>query len=1715
MRVGRALDKGWIERTLVMVAMTALSACSAGDEAGQVSGDDCSAAADGAACEDQVSGDVCSVAADGAACDDGEMCTVDDRCKAGSCVAGPNICDCAETADCASLEDANACNGTLYCDTKVFPSRCRVNPATVVTCPAVKEPCTVAACNADTGKCEPKPLSDNVLCDDGEPCSVADRCIAGKCAAGVDICACHTNKDCLDDSDKCNGTPYCDTKKVPYVCRPNKATVVTCSSGKDTGCKKNACDPALGTCALVERADDTTCDDGNLCTTGDACKAGVCVGDKTSSCACTSDADCALQEDGDLCNGTLFCNQSTKKCALNPKTVVTCSVAEDSVCVKNVCGKATGLCKMTPVTPGTSCDDGDKCTQGEVCVAGACGQGTNTCKCSNDGDCADKDDGNKCNGVMFCNKQTGACQHNPATVVTCPTVGDTECLKTTCVPLTGACTATAIADSTACSDSDKCTTGEVCAGGKCAGGTYVCSCESNADCVSEEDGNLCNGTLFCNKSLKVPKCELNPATTVTCPSVNDTVCIQNTCQVKTGKCWMIPVPSGKPCDDGSACTKTDYCAAGKCQGGANTCECEVNADCEFKYKGKSKCDGSWYCDKSKADAPKCKLSPVPIICPKLDGQPCLANACNPLTGKCQAKAINEGKACDGDGDQCTVDQCKTGQCLKVSDKVCDDNDKCTNDNCSAAKGCVHTDKCDDGNSCTKDLCKAGQCSTDAKAMDASPCDADQNGCTQNDGCKAGTCAAGVDVICQVKTGECQQPLCVGKGSNQFSCQAAGKPNGTLCEDGDPCTVGSVCIKGQCSGQGKEKLGAKLIAPPSGQQGRLVAMTKAANGGFVAVGQTWTVAAGKSDKHRWWVQRLSATGEKLWHDNWAGAASADDQGAVAVLPADGGAFLVGGTAAASKSDTNLRLARLSPDGKPTWSQQYGTKGDAERLADLVADSNSNATLAGVKVSGGVEKLYVVRVAATGKLAWTYERGDKGDSWLVGALIRRNSGELYVAGSQTTKAGERAFIEAIDDGGKLKWTFLASPSVKSGFDGLVRQGDGALTAVGWVDPGAGLHSWVVGVTDAGYLRWKQQGLAGSRLSAVWPLAGSKPGESGGAAMAGTRKPLGGSQSLWVTGTDRFANTRWNHLATQLKDAGLGTVEIGAGLAIEALGKDGFAVLADGKASGKSVAVLSRVDPWGHGSCQSAGKCLGKPVAFCEDGNACTADFCNGVSECQHAAAKGMLCDPDDGCSGLNTCAAGACPAAQNGVRFTKVLLAGKPAAIHDVAALANGGFGAVGQATEDVIVSDGKGGTVNKGKKPQGVVMNTDPYGEWTSSALSPGWYYGGKPAHSNFHRIAARKNGGFIALRKGSMKHDQYLFVYDAKGKQIAANRADKTYGSHWLHSLVSNPDGSMYVLTAVQYDGSKPQINPKVVLVGENGEAVINYPARFIGCAMYSCAKMYPGDHNPGAVTGDISWNARMVRAGKQLMIAGQMGGWGAKPYPNWGSVWLGRFDPATKKWFIAKDILKGLSFMELVGMPDGGAIVLGTYGGVHKTGTVGGAARYDTDGNELWHKTGKPWTGIQPLGAVRLPSGNILLVGSKRTVATWFWWIGELSPQGELLWQRQRKEVGWLRSVKRLANGDLLIGGTEWVDKKVRGVLMRADPWGHGGCAESGKCVSTKPDACDDKNPCTGDYCDPKDGCKHPVLADKASCDDGQACTEKDACAAGKCAGTKKAGCE
>ena len=75
------------------------------------------------------------------------------------------------------------------------------------------------------------------------------------------------------------------------------------------------------------------------------------------------------------------------------------------------------------------------------------------------------------------------------------------------------------------------------------------------------------------------------------------------------------------------------------------------------------------------------------------------------------------------------------------------------------------------------------------------------------------------------------------------------------------------------------------------------------------------------------------------------------------------------------------------------------------------------------------------------------------------------------------------------------------------------------------------------------------------------------------------------------------------------------------------------------------------------------------------------------------------------------------------------------------------------------------------------------------------------------------------------------------------------------------------------------------------------------------------------------------------------------------------------------------------------------------------------------------------------------------------------------------------------------------------------ADACTHLGRCESGSCVS-RPVACDDDNECTLDICNSATGCDHQPTTG-AACEDGDACTEDDACEDGACVSGPAAPCD
>lgn len=663
-------------------------------------------------------------------CDDGDPCTTD-LAFMSAClhfeIAGCTAC--ATDADCPD-PDNDMCTGTYYCAGNHV---CTLDTGSVVTCDqSLDTECRHAVCNPSTGQCALEATAGT--CNDDDPCTINDTCqtggnYVGQCVGTLDVgpgktCECTKESGCgaSEDGDLCNGTLYCVSGT--HTCKVNPASVPVCDTSADTSCRKNQCVAALGQCQMTNLPPSTVCSDGDPCTINDSCAAGSCGGTPDigigETCECVSDADCAPLEDGDLCNGTFFCNKATHECLLNPATVVSCPSVNDTACSQNLCDPALGLCKITSVNG--ACDDGNECTINDTCTGGTC-KGTTSigagehCACQSDADClAHFDDANACNGTLYCELATHECVVNPATVIdpgvacmqdadcpsgfhcagglqatsesgaalarlgvctSCPSVDDSVCAVSTCNPTSGACQLAPLEDGADCAtDGDQCTVGDHCFDGECVG-TYdigpglTCECVQDGDCL--DDGDLCNGVPYCDLSSPSPTCRTNPATVISCPSVDDSTCAKNRCQPDTGECVMTPEPGETRCTDDDPCTHSDHCEAGLCVGTEAGCECVTDADCADDG---DLCNGVAYCDHSKVPW-QCLTNPASVVtCADGDPTDCRERACDPATGVCEVELLDSGEPCT-DGDICTGDDfCVAGAC-ETGAPICGANAVCT------------------------------------------------------------------------------------------------------------------------------------------------------------------------------------------------------------------------------------------------------------------------------------------------------------------------------------------------------------------------------------------------------------------------------------------------------------------------------------------------------------------------------------------------------------------------------------------------------------------------------------------------------------------------------------------------------------------------------------------------------------------------------------------------------------------------------------------------------------------------------------------------------------------------------------------------------------------------------------------------------------------------------------------------------------------------------
>ncbi len=332
-------------------------------------------------------------------CDDGDHCTDDDRCDwEGSCVGALQVCD-----------DGHFCNGPERCEQSTgrcapgYPPRAAgaAAPCAEMRCdeeadsvshvpdhdgcndgnPCTHDRCDPTAIGTGASGCVHQPNA--AACDDNDPCTQDDACREGRCTGTPGACTCETDSDCLDDGAACAGEIECHEG----TCRARPGSTVSCTPSGP--CVRSFCVPEDGSCREQPVAAGMGCDDGDTCTTADACDGrGSCRG-RPLPC-----------DDGLFCNGLETCAPGLGCRPGSPPKIedeVTCTVDlcdewadavlhlpnvaacnDNNACTDDACDPTAAGAEADGCVHGhgtAPCSDGDRCTFPDSCAGGLCRAG--------------------------------------------------------------------------------------------------------------------------------------------------------------------------------------------------------------------------------------------------------------------------------------------------------------------------------------------------------------------------------------------------------------------------------------------------------------------------------------------------------------------------------------------------------------------------------------------------------------------------------------------------------------------------------------------------------------------------------------------------------------------------------------------------------------------------------------------------------------------------------------------------------------------------------------------------------------------------------------------------------------------------------------------------------------------------------------------------------------------------------------------------------------------------------------------------------------------------------------------------------------------------------------------------------------------------------------------------------------------------------------------
>jgi len=958
------------------------------------------------------------------------------------------------------------------------------------------------------------------------------------------------------------------------------------------------------------------------------------------------------------------------------------------------------------------------------------------------------------------------------------------------------------------------------------------------------------------------------------------------------------------------------------------------------------------------------------------------------------------------------DDCaEVGKCLDPALKKCDDNKPCTGDLCHGKTGCSHKPLGGGLPYGGGKLCYAGSCEL--------PKCASAKDCSDGDVC--------TDDVCVVATGTCKNPQ-----------------NTADCDDGNACTLGEACANGICAG-GKGRL---FSGPLKADKTRSVlGGWAAADGSLRWFGHTVDKVKGNRGLVASTDFSGQPTGEQLYGDG-------GDHSLRSALPlTDGGAIYCGiAPDQQDKKFSGVWRMRVDAAGKVVWQHTFsdGKSTWCNRVRRL---SDGDLLFFGGRqnnpAKGDSTDMFAVGTDANGKSKFAVHMDSAGSyDYSRDAAAASDGGFITCAQSFFGSSGRYdGFMTRHDDAGNKVWEQRYGSGTGNGLDdmcGAVVAMPGGFLVAGRKGSPAGKHygkTWLWAIKDAnkGPVLWEK--LSKTDNKDAFLALTAVPG--GGWLASGMRaKDLNSPYQGWLWRLDGKGAPLWSQLYSGGSHGQFGPLSM--------LPDGGLVTTMEVGSENKWSHIMVRADRWGHPSCKSAGVCATPKPSNCDDGKPCNYDLCDAKTGCTSTGTQpdGASCDDGQPCTIATTCKSGGCQGGSpaSGVfagpdGYVMELLDAHPLSDGDIAWTGNRYFDFNSKTDGWLMRSDGSG----KEKFTKGYNYGVNNY--FNRSILLPG----------NRIAIAGSSEQGNV-LTTG--KYRLWMGLYAADGTVIWQGTKHPNEGSNSLRGLAVRPDGMLIAVGGINSNGKSTAPMVAVDLNGNVKWSVEHDGTKYdlaSDVAIGNDGQMYVVGQSASAGNGgNDGWLFATDATGKMLwqkhhggvlsdtfkrVVATPTGAiaWGTRPTNKGVDLWLLASD--------AKGAVQWQQFLP---------------GGV--SGNASGLRRLST-GELLGSATSRPASGKPQLGLLLRMDAKGALLGLH---------------QHSLKNPADGKPLDmFLHNVVPLGDGRLALPGGAYVPGKQRGWRAVTDRWGnatcHAGCAGSSWSV------CDDGKKCTLDSCDASTGkCAH-----------------------------------